>query len=134
MTGLLIGLYVFLFSLDIILVSTFRGLMFSFLLSKHNKKGAKKIHKSQSAINRFTFGYIKHHTLHPKEYKCFHGFYIVNLCFAPIQYLSLLITNILSLTTTVILLCIFCALKMFFNVVLFIQQNSERVFRFDKRY
>lgn len=35
---------------------------------------------------------------------------------------------------TVILLCIFCALKMIFNIVLFMQQNSDRIFRFDKRY
>jgi hypothetical protein len=77
--------YFILLLLDIILFTTFRDLMFSFLLSKRNKKGAKKIHQSQDPSNRFTFNYVKDHAIYKKEFNFFHKFYIANLFFTPVH-------------------------------------------------
>ena len=134
MTRLLIIFYLMLLLLDIILFITFRDLMFSFLLSKKNKKGARKIHQSQDLSNRFTFNYVKEHAVYKKEFNFFHKFYIANLYFIPIQYLLIIILNFISLKTTFIFQIIFCTTKLICNFILWSQQNSHRIFKFDKRY
>ena len=134
MTKLLIIFYLMLLLLDIILFITFRDLMFSFLLSKRNKKGAKKIHQSQDRLNRFTFNYVRERAVYKKEFHFFHKFYIANLYFSPFQYLLVIILNFISLKTTFIFQIIFCIIKFICNFILWSQQNSNRIFKFDKRY
>ena len=134
MTRLIIIFYVMLILLDIGLFTTFRDLMFSFLLSKRNKKGAKKIHLSQDRLNRFTFNYVKEHAIYKKEFNFFHKFYIANLYFTPVQYLLVIILNFISIKITFIFQIIFCTTKLICNFILWSQQNSSRVFKFDKRY
>ena len=134
MTKLLIILYLMLLLLDIILFITFRDLMFSFLLSKRNKKGARKIHQSQDRLNRFTFNYVRERAVYKKEFHFFHKFYIANLYFTPFQYLLVIILNFISLKTTFIFQIIFCIIKTICNFILRSQQNSSRIFKFDKRY
>ena len=134
MTRLLIIFYLMLLLLDIILFITFRDLMFSFLLSKRNKKGAKKIHQSQDRSNQFTFNYVREHAVYKKEFRFFHNFYMANLYFTPFQYLLIIILNFISLKATFILQIIFCITKLICNFILLSQQNSNRIFKFDKRY
>ena len=134
MTKLIILLYFMLLLSDIILFTTFRDLMFSFLLSKRNKKGAKKIHQSQDRSNRFTFNYVKDYAIYKKEFDFFHKFYTANLYFTPVQYLLIIILNFISLKATFIFQIIFCITKLICNFILWSQQNSSRIFKFDKRY
>ena len=86
MNEIILVLYILLVLLDIIIFVDFRGLLFSFLLSKRNRKSAKKIHSSKSFFDRFTFDYINEHTVYPKEYKFFYNLYLVFLITLPIQY------------------------------------------------
>ena len=134
MTRLLIIFYLTLLLVDISLFIDFRNLMFSFLLSKRNQKGAKKIHKSQNRLNQFTFNYIREHAVYKKEFRFFHNFYMANLYFTPFQYLLIIILNFISLKATFILQIIFCITKLICNFILRLQQNSNRIFKFDKRY
>ena len=127
-------LYFIVLLLDLILFITFRDLMFSFLLSKRNKKSALKIHKSQSFLDRLTFNYVEEQAIYKKQYGFFHSFYIVNLCFAPIQYILLATINFISLKATFILQVIIIVIKMIFNFILRLQRNDNRIFKFDKRY
>ena len=134
MTRQLIIFYLMLLLLDIILFIEFRDLMFSFLLSKRNKKSAKKIHQSQDRSNQFTFNYVREHAVYKKEFRFFHNFYMANLYFTPFQYLLIIILNFISLKATFILQIIFCITKLICNFILRSQQNSNRIFKFDKRY
>ena len=134
MTELIIAFYFLLLLSDVVLFTDFRKLMFSFLLSKRNEKGAKKIHQSQNRFNRFTFNYVKEHAVYKKEFHFFHKFYIANLYFTPVQYLAVIIFNFISLKITFILQIIFCVIKLICHFILRTQQNSNRIFRFDKRY
>ena len=134
MIKLLVIFYFMLLLLDIILFTTFRDLMFSFLLSKRNKKGAKKIHQSQDRSNRFTFNYVREHAVYKKEFHFFHKFYIANLYFTPFQYLLVIILNFISLKATFVFQIIFCIIKLICNFILWSQQNTNIIFKFDKRY
>ena len=134
MTELILVFYFLLLLSDIVLFTDFRKLMFSFLLSKRNEKGAQKIHQSQNRSNRFTYNYVKDYTPYKKECRFFHGFYMVNLYFTPFQYLLVIVFNLLSLKITFVLQIIFCIIKLICNFILRTQQNSNRIFRFDKRY
>ena len=134
MTELLILFYLTLLLLDTDLFITFRDLMFSFLLSKRNQKGAKKIHQSQDRSNRFTFDYVREHAVYKKEFHFFHNFYMAYLYFTPFQYLLMIILNFISLKATFIFQIIFCITKLICNFILWSQQNSNRIFKFDKRY
>ena len=134
MTELMIAFYFLLLLSDVVLFTDFRKLMFSFLLSKRNEKGAKKIHQSQNRFNRFTFNYVKEHAVYKKEFHFFHKFYIANLYFTPVQYLAVIIFNFISLKITFILQIIFFVIKLICNFILRTQQNVNRIFRFDKRY
>ena len=131
---LVVLFYFLLLLLDIILFVTFRNLMFSFLLSKRNPKSAREIHLSQDRSNRFTFKYIENHATYKKAFQFFHKFYMVNLYFIPFQYLSVIIFNFISLKITFLLQAVFCIIKLICNFILRTQQNSNRIFKFDKRY
>ena len=127
-------LYILLVLLDIIIFVDFRGLIFSFLLSKRNRKSAKKIHSSKSFFDRFTFNYVEEHTIYLKEYKFFHNFYLVFLLTLPIQYAILVLTNVFSIKAVTSLLVLFGLIKLVLGIYLRLQQNSYRIYRFDKRY
>ena len=134
MNEIILVLYILLVLLDIIIFVDFRGLLFSFLLSKRNRKSAKKIHSSKSFFDRFTFDYINEHTVYPKEYKFFYNLYLVFLITLPIQYAILVITNVFSIKAVTILLVLFGLIKLVLGIYLRLQQNSYRIYRFDKRY
>jgi hypothetical protein len=101
---------------------------------KEKQKSAKKIHQAQSRSDRFSFRYVKDYTPYQKEFRFFHGFYMVNLYFTPFQYLAVIVFNFISLKITFILQIIFFVIKLICHFILRTQQNSNRIFRFDKRY
>ena len=134
MKVILFLLYVMVIGCDILIFFDFRSLMLSFLLSKRNLKGAKKIHRSQSAFDRLTFNYVNNHPIHTKEYSLFHGVYLVFLCMLPIQYAVLITVNLLSSKAAIIVLSVLIILKFLLAIFLRFLQNSDRIFKFDKRY
>ena len=134
MKVILFLLYVMVIGCDILNFFDFRGLMLSFLLSKRNLKGAKKIHRSQSPFDRLTFNYVKNYAIYMKEYNFLHRIYLVFLCTLPIQYAVLITVNLLSNKAAVIVLLVLVILKFLLAMFLRFQQNSDRIFKFDKRY
>ena len=127
-------LYVLLVLSDITIFTDFRGLIFSFLLSKRNIKSAKKIHSSKSFFDRFTLNYVKEHAIYPKAYKFFHNFYLAFLITFPIQYTALITTHIFSIKAVTILLVSFVIIKLVIGAYLRLQVNPGRIYKFDKRY
>ena len=123
-------------ALDLIFLSFLRRLVYSFLMSKRNIKGAKKIHLAQSRKARFTLSYIRNHTKYPKEFDFWHRFYIITLWIVIFQYAAIITLNVL-LTSNVyyIVIVVLCAIKFIGVTLLRLQFDSGGyVSQFDKRY
>ena len=65
--------------LDVLLCNDLKNLVYSFLLSKRNIKGAKKIHDQQTKKDRFTLKYIEQYAIYPKEFRFFQSFRMIYL-------------------------------------------------------
>ena len=132
---ILILLYICLLLLDILYLLDLRKLLYSFLLSKRNLKGARKIHKEQTVKNKILLSYIKQYAIYTKEFIFFKRLYIVWLFSLVPQYVILLIVNMFSQLATMILLCVCFVIKLIIVfVVIRSQFNSKRISRFDHRY
>ena len=132
---ILILLYICLLLLDILSLLDLRKLLYSFLLSKRNLKGARKIHKEQTVKNKILLSYIKQYAIYTKEFIFFKRLYIVWLFSLVPQYVILLIVNMFSQLATMILLCVCFVIKLIIVfVVIRSQFNSKRISRFDHRY
>ncbi len=131
-TKLLICFLLILF--DFINLVDFRKLLYSFLLSKRNKRGAKKIHRKQTLKDRLTLSYINVYTDYNKEFKFFQKCYTVYSCSIIPQYLILIIANLLSLSYTFMLGGFFFITKVIIAIVLRSQFSSNRISKFDKRF
>ena len=57
----LLVFYIIAIAIDACLIVDLRGILFSFLLSKRNRKKASAIHKSQKFKSRFSFDYVQNH-------------------------------------------------------------------------
>ena len=126
--------YTVLILLDIILIVDLRWLVYSFLLSKRNLKGAKKIHNIQNKRNKITLAYIKKYTIYPKHYSFFHFLWCAVIMSIVPQYISLLIIYIFSQKNAVIICIVFSIIKLILNCIVRLQYNSGRITKFDKRY
>ena len=132
---ILILLYICLLLLDILSLLDLRKLLYSFLLSKRNLKGARKIYKEQTVKNKILLSYIKQYAIYTKEFIFFKRLYIVWLFSLVPQYVILLIVNMFSQLATMILLCVCFVIKLIIVfVVIRSQFNSKRISRFDHRY
>ena len=119
--------------LDIANIGILRDLVYSFLLSKRNSKGAKKIHRIQSGRHKLTLSYIKHYTIYPKAFKRFYLLYLSYMASIIPQYAFIVIIFFMSKTAFNYALYSLLIIK----VVLFfiIASNfSSKISRFDKRY
>lgn len=134
MRNILMLLYILLIGLDLINLIDLRWLIYSFLLSKRNLKGAKKIHNMQSKKARFSLAYIKEYTIYPKAFRFFYGFRLINLFLLVPQYITIVILNLFSVFATIILIGIFVIAKIFIAIFIRSQFSSNRISRFDKRY
>ena len=133
MVELLILLLLLLFLLDCGNLVFLRSLVYSFLLSKRNIKGAKKIHNEQSLKNRLFLSYIVEYAIYKKEFVFYHKCWVFNLISLVPQYsllfVVLMISSFVSLLFTVVLVLL--KLILFF----FVMSNfSNRISKFDKRY
>ena len=78
-TDLFFPLLFLLVIMDISNTQRMRDLVFSFLLSRRNIKGAKKIHKVQTRKDRITLKYIENYTKYPNRFKTFQKIWVVHL-------------------------------------------------------
>ena len=80
--------------LDAVSLWQLRILVYSFLLSKRNIKGARKIHMAHGKMDRFTLSYIKKYTIYPKQYAFYHKMMIVYYASIIPQYVMLTVVGI----------------------------------------
>ena len=126
--------YFVLLHLDIINVMLFlRPLVYSFLLTKRNIKGAKKIHMAQTKKDRFTLSYVKEYAIFPKEYRKWHRRYLIYLASLLPQYLVIAVVNIFSVINAIILILSLFAVKFIFAFIVKLQFVSRPITRFDRR-
>lgn len=131
---IIIAIYIVFIWSDIILLFDFRKLIYSFLLSKRNRKGAEKIHSEQSCWGRFMFSYIKNYTAYPKECAFFHGLYKASMIWLLPQYIFLTLVAIFWDHYFLLFAIIFGIIKIILCIIVGLQFNANRISRFDKRY
>ena len=131
---IIVAIYIVFILNDIILFCDLRKLIYSFLLSKRNRKGAEKIHSEQSGWARFTLSYIKAYTIYPKEYRLFHGLYKASMIWLFPQYTSLIFVSIFWAHWFLLFALIFGIIKIILFIIVSLQFNANRISRFDKKY
>ena len=120
--------------IDAIVLIDLRRLVYSFLLSKRNIKGAKKIHYAQSRKNKVTLGYIKEYTAYPKEFVLFQKCWILFIITLVPQYIVIALAQVLWNSTGCILVISFWLAKLILGITIRMQFNSKRISKYDKRY
>lgn len=130
----LLVFYIIAIAIDACLIVDLRGILFSFLLSKRNRKKASAIHKSQKFKSRFSFDYVQNHTDNTSPFKIYYTIHLINWILMPIQYISTAIIAIFSIKIAIILLTAFSAIKLILCIWLFFQRDSRKVFKYDKKY
>ena len=134
MIKILILAYFLLIGLDILNIVDLRTLVYSFLLSKRNKKSAQKIHLEQPRKNKFTLSYIDKYAVYKREFRFFQkGLVLYYYTLIP-QYFLLIVVNLFSSTLALILIFLFFLLKFIIAIMIACQFSHNRVSRFDKRY
>lgn len=133
MVTFLIVCYIGIAVLDLALTIDLRWLVYSFLLTKRNLKGAKKIHKEQCRKNKLTLGYIREYAVYTKEYQFFQRSWIVHISLIVPQYFSIVLLNLFSMFYAMILMLVFFVTKLVFYAVFVRTQFHGRISRFDKR-
>ena len=131
---IIVAIYLVFILSDIILFCDLRKLIYSFLLSKRNRKGAEKIHLEQSTWARFTLSYIKNYTVYPKEYAFFHGLWKASMIWLLLQYMILTLVAIFWNDYFLLPAIIFGIIKIILCIIVGLQFNANRISRFDKRY
>ena len=119
---------------DYVNLSDLRILVYSFLLSKRNIKSAKKIHKEQTAWDRFTLSYVNDYAVYKRQFKVFQRFLSIYQYVVIPHYLVFIIANsfsgilasVLLIASAVIKIITLCIIRHYF------WRNSITIF--DKRY
>ena len=124
--------------LDVLLCNDLKNLVYSFLLSKRNIKGAKKIHDQQTKKDRFTLKYIEQHAIYPKEFRFFQSFRMIYLysllpVYAILGTLFLISQNV---PRNVLLISIGVIIAIKFCIVAYIRFHfwTQSITVYDKRY
>ena len=118
---------------DYLLIVFLRRLVYSFLLSKRNIKGAKKIHCSQSYKNKLTLNYIKAYVIYPKQFDFWHKVYLFFLVSTPLLYIVIALVGIFDIATSVNLIIVFYVIK---TICFFIVRSrfvTQDITIYDKR-
>ena len=120
---------------DISLTTQIRRLVYSFLLTKRNLKGAKKIHEKQSFVSKITLSYIKDHAIYPKDFCLWHTVWMIHIISILPQYLGLLLINVFFddclAAASLVVIGIF---KFVFMIVVSSQfPSSADISRYDRR-
>jgi predicted tellurium resistance membrane protein TerC len=120
--------------LDALLCWRLKNLVYSFLLSKRNIKGAKKIHDQQTKKDRFTLKYIEQHAIYPKEFRFFQSFRMIYLysllpVYAILGTLFLISQNVFLISIGVII-----AIKLCIVAYICFHFWTQSISVYDKRY
>ena len=120
--------------LDVLLCNDLKKLVYSFLLSKRNIKGAKKIHDQQTKKDRFTLKYIEQHAIYPKEFRFFQSFRMIYLysllpVYAILGTLFLISQNVFLISIGVII-----AIKLCIVAYICFHFWTQSISVYDKRY
>lgn len=126
--------YVALICWDLGILLTLRSLLYSFLLSKKNPKGAKKIHKMQSKKDKFTLSYIKEYTPYLKDFMFYRRWGLIYICITPVTYIFMLVLEFISLRAFYIVVMCLMIIKMILIFILSRNFDGSRISRFDKRW
>lgn len=119
--------------IDILSIYSLRDLVYSFLLTKRNLKGAKKIHLSQTKKERFTLSYIREYALFPKEFHFYQRCWIIYISSLLPVYLLIIIANLFSTLFTIVLVGCIYTVKFVFLIFGVRSQFVGRISRYDKR-
>lgn len=119
---------------DLHFADALRRLVYSFLLTKRNLKGAKKIHDQQAKWDRFTLAYIKDHTVYPKQYTFYYRFRLIHLYTLIPQYLTVAIVTPISLKWGLIVTFAFCVIKLLSELAVGFRNFAGRISKYDRRY
>ena len=119
---------------DIFNIESLRKLLYSFLLSKHNIQGAKKIHDSQPLKDRVLLKYVENYAIYQKQFKFLYKFWIVYISMLSPRYIFaiLFLTSSNTIEDKVIVFFIIFLI----NIVIFIFLRlhfRNHVSVFDKR-
>ena len=134
MIKILVLAYFLLIGIDTLNIVDLRKLVYSFLLSKRNKKSAQKIHLEQSRENRFTLSYIHKYAVYKREFRFFQKSLMIYYYTIIPQYFFIIAINFISLYVTLALLIIFFMIKFVIAMMISTQFSHNRISRFDKRY
>ena len=134
MTRALIFLYIGIIMLDLISLLSLRKLVYSFLLTKRNIKGAKKIHIQQTRIDRFTLSYISEFAVYKKEFKIRQKILVAYYIALIPQYSILTVISILSKHIAVVFCGALLCVKFVIETIICLEFDSKRFSKFDKRY
>ena len=128
----------FLFSLLVLdygNTTSLRRLVYSFLLSKRNVKGAQKIHNSQPRKDKLTLSYIGKYAIYKREFTFYHRLWIINLVSMLPQYLLIVIILIISPSVALCLIGGFVFVKIIMMFIIRSQfPRTPQISKFDKRY
>lgn len=120
---------------DELVIYHFRELLLSFLMSKHNRKKAQRIHKEQPIRDRITMAYIGPMLQkNTQQYYFYQRLYIADLVTLIPQYLLILLFHFLLGNGVWIPLCVVSAIKGLLFLFLRFQFNAHHISRYDKRY
>ena len=118
---------------DYLLIVFLRRLVYSFLLSKHNLKGAKKIHCSQSYKNKLTLNYIKAYAIYPKQFNFWHKVYLFFLVSTPLPYIAIILVGIFDIAASVNLIIVFYVVKTLWLFIVRSRFVTKYITIYDKR-
>ena len=120
--------------LDISLTEQIRRLVYSFLLTKRNLKGAKKIHEKQSFVSKITLSYIKDYAIYPKDFSLWHTVWMIHIISILPQYLSLLLIHVFFADYLIASLVVIGTIKFVLMIVVRSQfSSSAYISRYDRR-
>ena len=118
---------------DYLLITFLRRLVYSFLLSKNNLKGAKKIHCSQSHKNKLTLNYIKAYAIYPKQFNFWHKVYLCFLVSTPLPYIAIVLIGFFDIAASVNLIIAFDVVKTIWLFIVRSRFVTQYITIFDKR-
>ena len=121
----------YIMGLDCAILSDLKEIVYGFLLSKRNTKGAKKIHMQQCKKDRFTLLYIKEYTEYPKQFRRFYKIRLLYITLLIPQYIILLFA--LTCFDAFWLANLMFILKILFFVVICMPFIENKLSIYDKR-
>ena len=119
---------------DFVYITRLRELVYSFLLTKRNLKGAKKIHKAQTKKDRFTLSYIRNYAVYPKHFNFYYKFRAIYFFSLIPQYVLMIILICFFDLAAIICGLSLMILKFVLMSIIIVKNFSGQISKFDRRY